>query len=169
MTQLEKWLIAAVLLPMTFSAGANGNELPVFRLQGFGVIQRFGECASGEVSWNPIFSLGSGFGIRGNIGAMLLKGFPDKFLAAEYEARLSYAFNGALAVEAGGGAQTWLQKTAGTSPVFSAGFSWIFFGTSSWLRSGITGGYSVFLPKDNLTHEIRLGVMLAFGNRGKKR
>lgn len=169
MTLLKKYWIAALLLSQPFAVGAKGNDWLVFRLQGFAAIQQFGKSVSGEVSWNPFFALGHGFGVRGNVGGTILNGFPDRFLAAEYDARLSYTLFRSLAIEAGGGAQTWFQKNGGTSPMFSAVISWIFFRKIQWLRVGITGGYSVFLPKDNPTHEPRLGMVLAFGNqRGKQ-
>jgi hypothetical protein len=165
---LRNCLIAALLLSLPFPAGAKDIDWCAFRLQQFTVVQSYGFSFSGELSWNPLFALGHGFGIRGNIGATLLKGFPDRFAAAEYEARLSYAFNRSLAVEAGGGAQTWFLESGGTSPMLSAAVSWIFFRKIQWLRAGITGGYSVFLPKDNLTQEVRLGATFAFGNHGGK-
>jgi hypothetical protein len=154
-----------LLLP--FTAGAKGNDWLVFRLQEFTAIQQFGQSTSGEVSWNPLFALGHGFGVRANVGGTMLKGFPDRFLAAEYEARLSYRLFRSLTVEAGGGAQTWFQKNGGTSPMVSAAVSWMFFRKLSWLRAGVTAGYSLFLLKDNLTHEARLGVALAFGRERK--
>lgn len=168
MTLLKKGWIAALVLSLPFTIGAKGNDLLVFRLQGLAAIQQFGQSVSGEVSWNPLFALGHGFGVRGNVGGTILKGFPHRFLAAEYEARLSYTLFRSLTVEAGGGAQTWFLESGGTSPMFSAAISWIFFRKIRWLRAGITGGYSVFLPKDNLTHEQRLGMVLAFGNQGEK-
>ena len=100
-------------------------------------------------------------------GGTIFNGFPDRFLAAEYEARLSYAVTRTLAVEAGGGAQTWFQKTGGTSPMVSGAVSWMFFRKLSWLRAGVTAGYSLFLLKDNLTHEPGFGVMLSFGKQGE--
>jgi hypothetical protein len=165
-TPQRKSLVAMFLFLLPFTAGAMNADLYVVRAQAFAAVQRFGQCSSGEVSWNPLFTLGNGFGIRGNIGGTVLKGFPDKFVAAEFEARLSYAILKSLSVETGGGAQTWFQKAGGASPMFSAAVSWMFFKKLPWLRAGITAGYSVFLPKDNLTHEPRLGVMLAFGKQG---
>ena len=159
--------IAALLLSLAFTAAAKGNDWLVFRLQGSSAIQQFGLSVSGAVSWNPLFALGHGFGVRGNVGGTIFNGFPDRFLAAEYEARLSYAVTRTLAVEAGGGAQTWFQKTGGTSPMVSAAFSWTFFRKINWLRAGITGGYSLFLLKNNLTHEPGFGVMLSFGKQGE--
>ena len=153
-------------MSLPFTAGAKGNDWLVFRLQGSSAIQQFGMSVSGAVSWNPLFALGHGFGVRGNVGGTILKGFPDRFLAAEYEARLSYAVTRTLAVEAGGGAQTWFQKNGGTSPMVSAAVSWMFFRKVHWLRAGVTAGYSLFLLKDNLTHEPRIGMVLAFGNQG---
>ena len=161
----RKW-IAGFLLLLPFTAGAQNSDWCVFRLQGFAAIQQFGQSASGQVGWDPLYSLGNGFGIRGNIGGTLLKGFPDRFAAVEYEARLSYACTNSLSIEAGGGAQTWLLASGGTSPVFGAALSWMFFRKISWLRACVCAGYSVFLPKDNLTHEPRVGVMLAFGKHG---
>jgi hypothetical protein len=51
--------------------------------------------------------------------------------------------------------------------MFSAAVSWMFFRKLSWLRAGVTAGYSLFLPRDNATHEIRLGVALALGSERK--
>jgi hypothetical protein len=167
LTLLRKGWIAVFLLLVPFAAGAMDIDWCVFRAQQFTAIQQFGQSFSGEVSWNPLFDLGKGFGVRGNVGGTILKGFPDQFVAAEYEARLSYAVTRTLAVEAGGGAQTWFQKTGGTSPLVSAAVSWMFFRKFSWLRAGVTAGYSLFLPKDNATHEARLGVALAFGSERK--
>lgn len=164
---LRRAWIAALLLSLPFTAGAKGNDGLVFRLQGLTVIQQFGQSVSGFVSWNPLFTLGHGFGVRGNVGGTVLNGFPDRFMAAEYEARFSYSFNRYLSVEAGGGAQTWFQKSGGTSPMLSAAVSWIFFKKNPWLRAGIIAGYSVFLPKDNLTHEPLLGMVLEFGRERK--
>jgi hypothetical protein len=164
---LQRAFIAALLLSLPFTAGAKGNDWIVFRLQGLAAIQQFGQSTSGEVSWNPLFALGHGFGVRANVGGTILKGFPDRFLAAEYEARLSYTLFRSLTVEAGGGAQTWFQKSGGTSPMVSGTVSWMFFRKIHWLRAGITGGYSVFLLKNNLTHEPRFGVMISFGKQGE--
>jgi hypothetical protein len=164
---LRNGLFTALLLLAPFTTGAKENDWLDFRLQAFAAVQQFGQSVSGCVSWNPLFALGHGFGVRGNIGGTILKGFPDRFLAAEYEARLSYALFSTLTVEAGGGAQTWFQKTGGTSPMVSAALSWMFFRKLSWLRAGVTAGYSLFLLKDNLTHEPRFGVMISFGKQGE--
>jgi hypothetical protein len=167
LTLLKKGWIATLLLLVPFTAGAMDIDWCVFRTQQFTVIQQFGNSFSGEVSWNPCFNLSDRIGVRGNFGGMVLKGFSGKFAAAEYEARLSYKLFRSLTVEAGGGAQTWFLKTGGTSPIVSAAVSWMFFRKLSWLRAGVTAGYSLFLPKDNTTHEARLGVALAFGNERK--
>ena len=162
--QREK-ISAIALLLLPFAAGASNIGWCDFRLQQLTVLQPYGYSFSGEVSWNPCYYLGRHFAIRGNIGGTLLKGFPDKFVAAEYDARLSYAFNRSLSIEAGGGAQTWFQDYGGTSPMLSAAVSWLFFRKIPWMRAGITAGYAAFLPKDNLTHEASLGAMLAFGTK----
>jgi len=167
LTLLKKTWIAALALSLTFTTLAKGNDWHAFRVQDFAAIQEFGLCSSGKVSWNPLFALGHGFGIRGNAGCAILKGFPDRFLAAEYEVRLSYAVSRTFTVEAGGGAQTWFQKNGGTSPMASAAVSRMFFRKLSWLRAGVTAGYSLFLPKDNLTHEPGVGVMISFGKQGE--
>ena len=165
---LRKGWIAALLLLSPFTTCAKGNDWIVFRLCQLSVFQSVGKSFSGEVSWNPCFNLSDRFGIRGNIGTMVLKGFPDKFAAAEYEALLSFSFNKSLAVEAGGGMQTWFQEAGGTSPVFSLNAAWMFFRKLPGVRAGIAAGYSLFLPEKNTTHEVKLGVALAFVNERKR-
>jgi hypothetical protein len=154
----NSWIVALfLLLPLT--AEANETNWRVFRLHQLTVFQLAGWSFSGEVSWNPYFYLNDRFGIRGNIGGMLLNGIPENFTAAEYEALLSFAISKALSVEAGGGIQTWFQKDGGTSPIFSLGADWMFLLER---RAGINAGYSLFLPDKNVTHEVKLGVTLTF-------
>jgi hypothetical protein len=155
--------IGILFFPLTLCA--SNIDWCDFRLQQLTIFQPFGYNFTGEVSWNPALHLGSYVAIRGNIGGALLKGFPDKFVAIDYEARISYAFCKSFSVEAGGGAQTWLQENGGTAPTVSGALSWMFFRKIPWMRAGITAGYTMFLPKDNLTHEATLGIMLSFGNK----
>lgn len=147
---------------MPFASEAKGIDWAVFRLDQLSVFQSFGNSFSGEVSWNPCFNLSSRFGVRGNFGGMLLKGFSGKFVAAEYEALLSFSFCKSLAVEAGGGAQTWFEAAGGTSPEFSLAANWMFIRNLLGLRAGINAGYSLFLPEKNTTNEAKIGVTIAF-------
>ncbi len=160
------WIAALILLPLTTEA--QSTNWCTFRLQQFSVFQSTGRSLSGEVSGNPYFELSDRFGIRGNIGGMLLKGIPGNFAAAEYEVFLSFASSEALAIEAGGGMQTWFQEAGGTAPVFSLAANWMFKRELLGLRAGALAGYSLFLPGKNVTHELKIGVTLVFCN-GRER
>jgi hypothetical protein len=136
-----------------------------FRLYQLSVVQSNGKGFSGGVSWNPCFEMSNRLGIRGDIGGMLLKGVSEVFPGADIEALLTFSCSRALAIEAGGGIQAWFQESGGTAPVASLGLNWMFSQMPKGLRTGVSADYSVFLPTRNITHEIKLGLIISLSKQ----
>jgi hypothetical protein len=120
---------------------------------GVGVFQSGGgNSFSGTFAWTPIVEV-AGFGIRGELGASLLKAnFGDKFLTFNYEAFLRIPIIPFFGLEGGGGFETW-RGNGGTNPKFSANLIFKMIGLER-----IYVGYSRYFLPGTATNFIRAGI-----------
>jgi hypothetical protein len=115
---------------------------------------------SGILEWMPSYALFGNWSIKGQIGGAPVKNSgTSTFGLLDYQALLSYMVIPTVGIEAGGGAQTWINN-GGTSAAVSANvpyylpkdsfFSQVFIGYSHYFLSGLG------------TDEGRLGVAVTF-------
>ncbi len=134
-----------------------------FRLAQLSVLQRDGNSFSGMLTYNPRYA-GSTFGLSLELGGTVLKsslGTQSRFVALSGKAMLDFSFLQSYRLEAGGGAQFWVNNgdllpCAGGNLVRK--FDKNLFGFVNHLFAGYN---AVFVPK-NLTHEILVGFGIVF-------
>lgn len=130
-----------------------------FQANGYGAFQSqdSAKVYSGQLSWNPNFSLSSSLGLRANLGATLLKDNGDnRFLSSNYQLLVNFReIVGQFGFDLGGGLQSW-GSHGGTHPIMSANLVCDLSPMSFLNRVFI--GASRYLLGDNATTEVRAGI-----------
>lgn len=140
-----------------------------FQLGGLFVIQSPGGSSfSGTAAWTPLYRLNEKFGIKANIGALLLKKITgENFLGVDYSLGFQWKPVRYFSFEEALGAQTWLDY-GGTSFALSAQINWYmsdhlkvkkpFF---QKLLDRVFFGYSL-LTDAVFIHQLKLGIGVDF-------
>ena len=149
-------LLASTVAPL---AHAGGFELKDFRLEGVGALGE-GSSYSAVVSYLPKYSLLDKLDIKGNIGVSAYRGADSLTPVLSTGILASYRVMDMLAVELGGGAQTW--TGAGSAAMINANVNWIPSSPILGRINKVVAGYSnvQFAAPVN---EVRIGVELNFG------
>ncbi len=151
---------ALILAPS--SALAETLDLTSFRVSEIAALQANGANSfSGEVSWNPTYFFSQSIFILANVGGSLFKGVSSDFVVTEYEVLAGITFLDNLEVEAGAGAQTWFDSNS-TNPLLSTDLAWKLSQKQLGFIDRVFVGYSAWMLPGNLTHEIKLGIGVAF-------
>lgn len=165
MSLFSRYLVAIIPLAFTLSSVAqaasnSGTSLLALRAHGSYFTNAGGETITGGVSWNPGFSLSDSLSLRGDIGATFPKSSLDSvFVAIHYGALVGWQFAQNWEVEAGGGMETWLERT--TAPYAAGNLHRLFSGKLLGLfdRAFLGGSYQF---RDTATTEIRAGLGISF-------
>jgi hypothetical protein len=140
-------------------AQAGGFELKDFRVEGVGALGE-GSSYSAVVSYLPKYSILDKLDIKGNIGVSAYKGSDSLTPVLTTGILASYRVIDMLAVELGGGAQTW--TGAGSAAMINANVNWIPSSPILGRINKVVAGYSnvQFAAPVN---EVRIGVELNLG------
>jgi len=149
-------LLATAVAPL---AHAGGFELKDFRVEGVGALGE-GSSYSAVLSYLPRYSLLEKLDIKGNIGVSAYRGADSLTPVLSTGILASYRVIDMLAVELGGGAQTW--TGAGSAAMINANVNWIPTSPILGRINKVIAGYSnvQFAAPVN---EVRIGVELNLG------
>ncbi len=151
--------MAALILTAINHAHAGGFELKDFRVEGVGALGE-GSSYSAVLSYLPRYSLLDKLDIKGNIGVSAYKGADSLTPVLSTGILASYRVIDMLAVELGGGAQTW--SGAGSAAMINANVNWIPSSPILGRINKVVAGYSnvQFAAPVN---EVRIGVEFNLG------
>jgi len=140
-------------------AGAGGFGFKDFRIEGVGAMGE-GSSFSGLVSYLPSYGLIDNLDIKGNVGVSVYRGVDQLVPVVNTGLLISYRVVEMLALEVGGGAQTW--SGSGSAAMVNANVNWVPSSPILGSINKVVAGYSrvqFTAPVD----EVRVGVELNFG------
>lgn len=133
-------------------------HLTALQFSGMYIWQNGGSSWTGEFAWTPQYNITSDFGVRANLGGSILKGMTsDHFTMLDYELLLNYTFITQWEIEAGGGAQTWIDH-GGTRPAVSATYAFKPKEKLFTFVDSIFATYTHTFISDNAANQVRLGL-----------
>jgi hypothetical protein len=162
-TKLTKAFCFGQLVLAALGASAQAGEFSLldFRVEGVGAINETGNSFSGVVSYLPAYRLMEKLDLKGNFGASAYRAVGNELMGVfNAGALVSYRVIPSVALEAGGGIQTWLSY--GSSPMGNANVAWVPETPVLGRINKVVVGYSRLfqaLPTD----EVRVGIELNFG------
>jgi hypothetical protein len=149
----------ALCAATTVKAAESGDaayRLVSFQFSGMYIWQGGGSTWTGELAWTPEYKLMNDINLRLNLGESLIKdaaGNHDALL--DYELLVNYTCMANFEVEAGGGAQTWVNS--GTYGAISAGLGYRSKGKIPVIDNIFATYTHVFITGSN-ANEVRVGV-----------
>jgi len=122
-----------------------------------------GTSYSGAGTWAPSWKFADSWSTRFDLGAALIKGSSQLFIAPRAQLFVQRSLNETLVAEAGGGFQNWALASAAASSSSSRSGSMVFMGSAN-VRYRFSemfepfAGYSYLSQSGTASHEARLGV-----------
>ncbi len=164
MKSLIKSLTGAVAVLAIFpslTAHAGGLSLLDSRLEGVYATNSVGNSSSAVLSWLPSYEVMSGLAVKGNFGLSAYAGADDSTITViNAGALVSYDVMDMLAIEVGGGAQTWPDNS--TYGVGTLNVVWKPASPILGRINKVVAGYS-YVATEEPTSEIRVGVEFNWG------
>lgn len=155
-------LFAQIAMGMgSLAAQAGGFSLMDFRVEGVGAFNETGNSFSAMVSYLPAYGLLEKLDLKGNFGASAYRAVGSELMGVlNAGALVSYRVIPSVALEAGGGVQTWLGYEL--SPMGNANVAWVPETPVLGRINKVVVGYSR-LFQELPTSEVRVGIELNFG------
>jgi hypothetical protein len=132
-----------------------------FRASGIYLNNSAGDSFSGELSWNPSYSINPDWTVRGNVGLSPQKGTSETFIMSEFGLLGGYKINQAWEVEVGAGLQSWSNES--TASMVNLNVLWNMGAPLLGYFERIFAGYSL-VNQEKVTNEIKIGVTMTFGS-----
>lgn len=136
-----------------------------FRVSQFSVLQGVGSSFAASASWTPWFKLTDMIGLRPQLAAGLIKKGGASVDGTSFgvitslDALATYALNDSITFEAGPGYQYWINMGSAKAFTLTGGGVYSFASPIIRFVDGIAAGYTTAFITNNLTHEVRVGVV----------